>query len=180
MDELAQMPKNRRDFDYHHEKVALTRFGQWLLDQGWSEVLLSVVPASVDIDRPLRGLPVQELDDVFISRFNDERNYRYTFYRDNPGNFDLVAKREGEILIVEGKGQSAKSKRGAVGQIVGALTLERRVDRPTFSYAILIPDGSGWDNALGNHGGLDWLSIYRISESGVVTRGSWELYRRSA
>ncbi len=48
---------------------------------------------------------------------------------------------------------SATNRRGAVAQLVGVLTLERRTDRAELAYAVLVPDGGAWDRALRNRGG---------------------------
>jgi hypothetical protein len=171
-------PRNLRDFDYHHEKVALTRMAQWLKTEGWSEVKLSVSPKALSADGDLVGKEPMSLDAAFVTRFNADWRYRYNFYRDEPGNFDLVARRAEETLIVEGKGQSAGNKRGAIAQMVGSLSLERDPLKPNRRYAILIPDGPVWDKGLRNHGGLTWLELYRIEANrpGNIRQDSWTNY----
>ena len=176
-------PKNLRPFDYHHEKVALTRLARWLAEQGW-EVGLSVSPKKAASDGELGGEAPVEMDDEFIRRFNsdDEWRFRYTFYYDQPGNFDLVARRDGVVLIVEAKGRSATNKRGAIARLIGGLSLERDPAKSGRRYAILLPEGPAWDKWLRNYGGLDWLQIYRIGAPapGEIREDSWANYEHTA
>jgi len=186
-------PRDPRPFDYWHEKVALTKLANDLAANGW-EVGLSVNPKRFDDNQPLAGAKRSVLDDEFQRRFDaepspGETQFRYRFYRDQPGHLDLVARRGGSIVVVEGKGRSAANRRGAIAQMVGALMLERRPDRLDIRYAILLPGASPedspedvaeslrWDRALRNFGGLDWLEINRISRaSGTVRTDSWTQY----
>jgi hypothetical protein len=176
----APRPRNLRDFDFHHEKVALTRMAHWLTVEGWTEVRLSVTPRSL-LEPTLIGKDPLPLDADFEDRFNTNWRYRYNFYRDQPGNFDLVARRSTETLIVEGKGRSAGNKRGAVAQMVGGLSLLRDPTRADWRFAILIPEGPVWDRALINHGGLDWLELYRIEADppGNIRRDAWSAHEAS-
>jgi hypothetical protein len=178
---VERRPRNLRDFDFHHEKIALTRMAHWLIADGWSEVKLSVPPRSIEPDRPLVGEDPLPLDDAFVQRFNTDWRYRYNFYRDQPGNYDLVARRGSEMLVVEGKGQSAGNKRGAVQQMVGGLSLQRDLAKGSWRYALLIPEGSVWDRALTNHGGLDWLELYRIEADppGNIRGDAWAAHASS-
>lgn len=109
------------------------------------------------------------LDAEFERRFNDELewSFRYNFYYDHPGNFDLVARREGRVLIVDAKGRSATNRRGAIAQMIGNLSLARDPSKSERRYAILLPEGAAWDKAMRNHGGLDWLEVpHRRRETG--------------
>ena len=152
----------------------------WLLEQGWDEVKLSVPPSAIDTGEALTGVDPVPLDDAFEERFNSPNNwrYRYTFYRDQPGNYDLVARRRGQLLIVDGKGQSVTNKRGAVAQMIGGLVLRRDVARGDRRYAILIPEGGVCDAALENFGGLDWIELYRIQAAppGEIRQDTWSAY----
>lgn len=180
MEQLPERkPKNLRPFDYHHEKVALTQMAHWLAGQGW-EARLSVPPAKV-ADLSEAGIAPPDLDDAFVAQFDGEDwRFRYRFYRDNPGNFDLVARRDGRTLIVDGKGQSATNKRGAVAQMVGSLTLARDPSQSDRDYAILVPEGPAWDKALGNYGQLEWLGLYRIEAAppGKIRQDAWDRHRQ--
>jgi hypothetical protein len=179
------------DFDYWHEKVALTKYAHDLVADGW-EVGLSVKAARLDDEEPLGGEHPRPLDGEFENSFNAApipgvTAFRYKFYRDTPGNIDLVARRDGAMLVVEGKGRSATNRRGAVAQMVGAHMLERRPGRSDIRYAILLPGGDSataanseraeiarWNRALRNHGDLQWIEVYRISrKDGTVVRGEW-------
>jgi hypothetical protein len=198
MMERARRPKNLRLFDYHHEKVALTQVGHWLKQHGWEDVWPSVPPAEAFGDGPKTPLELQRLDADLVTKFNsdDEKLWRtrYTFYRDSPGNLDLVARRRGELLILDGKGRSATNKRGAVAQMVGGHVLARRHELTHVMYAIVIPGRADedpeegppalveaeaqaihtWDRALRNTGGLDWIRIFRVSRrKGIVTEDNW-------
>lgn len=173
-------PANLRPFDYHHEKVALTRMAHWLIADGW-DAQLSVQPGRAYAGGDLGGLAPEPLSDEFKARFNspEEWRYRYTFYRDQPGNFDLVARRGDETLIVEAKGRSASNRRGAVAQTIGSLTLSRRSGHGRVRYGLLLPDGPAWDSALTNAGELGWVELYRISaeEPGEITQDDWRNYQ---
>jgi hypothetical protein len=171
-------PANLLPFDYHHEKVALTQMAHWLAEQGW-DAKLSVPPKKATGGEDLGGLDPVPLDEAFVERFNGEDwRYRYNFYRDQPGHFDLVARKDGQTLIVDGKGRSATNRRGAVAQMVGGLTLVRQPDRTDLRYAILAPDGAAWDAALRNTGGLGWIELYRIDASGgTITQDNWSRYQ---
>ena len=173
-------PRSLKPFDFHHEKVALTQMAHWLIEQGWI-ARLSVRPDQAFADGDLGGVPPLPLDDEFEARFNspDKWRYRYTFYRDQPGNFDLVARKGGETLIVEGKGRSASNRRGAVAQMIGSLVLTRRTDREAIRYAVVLPNDSSWDPALRNTGDLEWLELFRIDAArpGTITRDDWARYR---
>jgi hypothetical protein len=173
-------PANLLPFDYHHEKVALTRMAHWLIAAGW-DAQLSVRPDRAFSDGDLGGLAPEQLSEDFKARFNsdDDWRYRYTFYRDQPGNFDLVARRGDDTLIVDAKGRSSTNRRGAVAQMIGSLTLSRRNGSDRVRYGILIPDGSSWDAALVNTGGLDWVELYRMgaAEPGDITQDDWNKYQ---
>lgn len=136
--------------------------------------------------------------DAFQDRFDaepvqGETPFRYGFYRDQPGYFDLVARRDGSTLVVEAKGRSATNRRGAVAQMLGSLVMERRSDRADIRYAILLPGRSAddssqedlvdvrrWDAALRNHGQLDWIEVYRVSRRhGVISRDRWDAYAQA-
>ena len=173
-------PANLMPFDYHHEKVALTRMAHWLLDEGWDEAKLSVRPKDAFAADSLKGVDPLEMGEEFIQRFDGEDwRYRYNFYRDQPGNFDLVARKGTETLIVESKGRSSTNRRGAVAQMIGSLTLVRLPDRDSIRYAILLPEDRAWDSALRNTGGLDWIELYRIEarEPGTITQHRWSAYQ---
>lgn len=194
-DELPRTPQNLRPFDFWHEKVSLTQFAHKLMSDGWPEVSLSVPPGRIDDGKPLDGKPPQDLGDEFRSKFDaepiaGETAFRYNFYRDQPGYFDLVARRDGEAFIVEGKGRSATNRRGAIAQMVGSHVLERRAGRSDLRYAILLPGGTSpgqddedaaevrrWDRALRNFGGIDWIEVHRISRDGVIVRDDWAVHR---
>lgn len=176
-------PGNLQPFDFHHEKVALTRMAGWLLEQGWEEAKLSVSPKRAFSSDPLEGVDPVEMNDEFIQRFNGEDwKYRYNFYRDQPGNFDLVARKGDETLIVESKGRSSSNRRGAVAQLVGALTLVRDSGRASIRYAILVPDDPAWDSALRNAGGLEWIELYRIGAAppGSIAQDEWARHQTEA
>ena len=146
---------------------------------GGTSRVLSVRPDQAFSTDSLLGLDPIVMDDAFVQRFDSEDwHYRYNFYRDQPGNFDLVARKGDERLILEGKGRSASNRRGAVAQMVGSLTLIRRPDLDSIRYAVLLPDDPGWDAALRNTGGLDWIELYRISAShpGEITVDKWNGY----
>jgi hypothetical protein len=193
---LRRVPRNPAAFDYWHEKVALTKLANDLFDGGW-EVGLSVDPRRLEDKKPLAGATRHTLDDEFQSRFNEplvagQPAFRYNFYKDLPGYFDLAARRNGKWLLVEGKGRSASNRRGAIAQMVGTHFLERRPDRPEIRYAILLPGEDAesdaqadrdevrrWDQALLNNGGLDWIEVLRIARlTGVVSSDTWQRHRK--
>lgn len=182
MNETApeRRPANLLPFDYHHEKVALTRMAHWLITDGW-DAQLSVRPDRAYSGADLGGQSPEPLNDEFKARFDsdEEWRYRYKFYRDQPGNFDLVARRGDETLVVEAKGRSSTNRRGAVAQVVGSLTLSRRPNFDPIRYAVLLPDGPSWDAAIQNTGGLEWIELYRISAEapGTITQDDWSNYQ---
>lgn len=172
-------PANLLPFDYHHEKTALTRMAYWLMESGWEEVKLSVPPKHAFFSDPLGGLDPTVMDDAFVQRFNgDDWQFRYNFYHDRSGNFDLVARKGDETLILEGKGRSASNRRGAVAQMIGSLVLVRRPNDGSVRHGILIPDGPAWDSTLRNTGGLDWIELYRIGAAppGEIEVDTWTRY----
>ena len=192
MDEpMQRVPRNPAPFDYWHEKVALTKLANDLSGAGW-EVGLSVNPKRLDDGKPLESAKRHTLDDEFQSKFDEplvagKPAFRYSFYKDLPGYFDLAARRDNEWLLVEGKGRSASNRRGAVAQMIGTHSLERRPGRTDIRYAILVPgedlerDGQAdrdevhrWDRALRNFGRLDWIEVLRIARlTGLVSADSW-------
>ena len=159
-------------FDYHHEKTALVALARWLTSERWSEVGLSVPTASVDATGELGGVAPPEIDEAFIERFNTHPRHRYTFYRDEPGRIDLVARRDEITLLVEAKGKSVANRRGAIEQLIGRLVLLRQPERADIEYGVLIPDS--WEPVLPtSRDSLDWISVFRVTPAGAITRGGW-------
>src|SRR5687768_10511154 len=124
-------------FDYHHEKTALVALARWLEADGWREIRLSVAAVSVNDAGGLVGVVPPAIDDAFIEQFNLHPTHRYTFYRDEPGRIDLVAKRDGVTLLVEAKGKSVSNRRGAIEQLIGRLVLLQEPDRAELRYGLL-------------------------------------------
>ena len=159
-------------FDYHHEKTALVALARWLGEEGWDEVRLSVPVSGLDPEAELGGVPAPTIDDAFIEQFNTDATHRYTFYRDEPGRIDLVARRGRRTLAVEAKGKSVANRRGAVEQLIGRLVLLRRPERSDLEYGILVPDS--WDAVLPVHrASIEWIRVFRVDPSGRIVAGEW-------
>ena len=88
------------DADYHREKYGLVALAGYLTSiEGWSRVLLTVIPGSLDDPEGPRGL-VPPVIDAEQDRLGP--HYGEIFYTDIGGRIDLVAVRSGQTLYVSG------------------------------------------------------------------------------
>ncbi len=171
-----QKYKKSSPFGFHHEKIALIKLAQHLGRQGWSEVMLSVRPTS--LDGQWDGIDPSTLEDVdlasdeifspaFRSLFDNDLHHRYKFYGDKAGGIDLVARRDDELLLVEAKGESERDRKGALDQLIGR-QVSIRIDNDPRSFGILIPDT--WSAILpSTRQSLAWMKVFLIErESGAI------------
>jgi hypothetical protein len=160
----------RPDVDYFREKYALVALAEYLRGAGW-DVLLSVPPRSLVVGAAHEGIP-PPLIDAELDRV-DER-YRYNFYTDIGGRVDLVGWRKDEVLLIEGKGTSAKPQ-AALEQLVGRMILWMEPDRPELKYGIAIPDHRAWLKvvARASHPILHQIAVFAIDGRGDVRVIEW-------
>lgn len=157
--------------DYHHEKYAVVALARYLVDvEGWSTVLVGVRPDSLDAPDGPVGHQVPLID---AQQDTADPRYRYNFYTDT-GGIDLVATKDGQVLLVEAKGKSAKGSVG-IEQLVGRTVLAMKPDRPDYSYAVLMPDlphllrmVESASNTI-----LSQIRVFVISPSGDIRRVEW-------
>jgi hypothetical protein len=159
--------------DYTREKYALVKLAEWLeSDAGgrWA-TYLSVDPDSlgretlVFVERPV----------IDVARHEADPRYKYTFYTDRGGRIDLVAKRAGVTMLIEGKGGSANPVAG-LEAIVGRGVLTMGAEpNATLEYGICIPDTARWTDQLarGRHPVLRRIHVFLVAENGEVRRGDW-------
>jgi hypothetical protein len=175
MDTLAGRSIERSEghvmgIDYHREKYGLVALANHLTREGWQEVLLSVRPET--LETTLEGIAVPVLDPV---RDATDEKYKYNFYIDRGGRIDLVARRDGKLLLVEAKGTSSKPDSG-VEQLVGRTIMHMDPSREDRSYAILVPDHPAWLAVLGrvhHHPSLTSVAVFLVSREGVIRMGHW-------
>jgi len=162
----------RADVDYHREKYALVALAEHLVSvEGWSKVLLSVVPESIDVpDGPIGLVP--PVIDAEQDRLDPR--YPYVFYTDLGGRIDLVAVRPGRSLLVEAKGRSAPVPAG-IEQLIGRTILAMDPARHDRAHAILIPDLPAWLAAISRatYPVLGSIGVYAVSIRGDIRRVTW-------
>lgn len=93
--------------DYYREKYGLVALANYLTRDKYEEVLLSVRPDT--LHTKLEGVAVPVLDPVLDA--TDEK-YKHNFYIDRGGRIDLVARKDGRLVLVEAKGTSIKPDAG--------------------------------------------------------------------
>jgi hypothetical protein len=132
---------------------------------------LSVDPESLDRETPV----FVERPVIDVARHTADPRYKYNFYIDRGGRIDLVARRAGVTILVEGKGRSANPVAGleaVVGRCVLAMEAE---PSPSLEYGICIPDTPQWTKPveLGRHPVLRRIHVFLVAENGDVRRGEW-------
>lgn len=153
--------------DYHREKYGLVALANHLTDDGW-QVMLSVQPASL-ASLPMQGLGVPVID---ADRDASDPRYKYNFYVDRGGRHDLVATRGSEVLVVEGKGKSAKPING-LEQLVGRSIIAAASLPDGARTAILIPDS--WASLVADttHPALQFIEVFTVSPTGDIGTARW-------
>ncbi len=122
---------------YWHEKYAVIAVVHWFIDRGY-EARISVRGPASDLGRDTLG--GKEVPEITPANIADPRGAT-TIYYDVPGTIDLVARKKGELWIIQAKGVTKRfSAPGDVAQVIGQVVLDMTATGPTLYYAIVLPD----------------------------------------
>ena len=150
--------------DYQREKYGTIALANYLVAQGWEEVLLQVRPES--LDSTLDGMDVPVIDPV---RDATDPKYKYNIYFVLPGRIDLVARRGRELLLVEARGTSVHPGT-AVKKVIQRINEHSGLGGKDCSYGILVPDDPAWLAVLDRDRSpvLKLVTVFLVSEAGTV------------